>query len=286
MPAAVRARFDIVWFGQQKAKLDPGVFQRLNRPGSDGRGHYLVMPTARHQQEIEEAGNKLAFYYKALNADDAKQPKFPRFPAATIADDIAAQHRREGFRTKWIFINEISAMRWPANRDYRQWVIDIAARLHAHGGLRPAIFSPFATLRPNRPAGPDWKRLSEHASIVIEGYLSGPVILEHLRKGDAVAACRARYREMKDSYRQYGVPPSKLLLSEHFGHTQQGERRTWGRCGVPLKDWLAALEARSAAARDVGFGGYVSFAWMYNQMRALPADLLRCCDVYDAAQLP
>jgi hypothetical protein len=285
-PAAVRARFDVVWFGQQKAKLDPDVFERLNRRDPDGRGHYLVMPTARHRQEIERAGNKLAFYYKALNTDEARQPKFPRVPAATIADEIAAVHGREGFRTQWVFINEISAMRWPAKADYRQWVIDIAARLHSQHGLRPAFFSPFAALRPNRPAGPDWKRLSEHASIVIEGYLSGPMILGHLRQGGAVAACRVRYREMKDSYLQYRVPARKLLLAEHFGHTQFGERRTWGRCGVRLEDWVAALEARSAGARDVGFGGYVSFAWMYNQMRSPRADLLRCCDVYDAARLP
>jgi hypothetical protein len=286
MPAAARARFDIVWFGQPKAKLDPGVFERLNRRAPDGRGHYLVMPTTRHEQEIDEAGNKLAFYYKALNADEAKKLKFGRFPAATIADEIAALHDREGFRTKWIFINEISAMLWPAKAAYREWVIDIAARLHTHHGMRPAFFSPFATLRPNRPAGPDWKRLSEHASIVIEGYLSGPMILEFLRTGNAVASCRARYREMKDSYLQYRVPASKLILAEHFGHTQQGQRRTWGRCGVPFNDWLKALKARSAAAGDVEFGGYASFAWMYNQMRTLPADLVRCCDVYDAAELP
>jgi hypothetical protein len=287
MPVAQpRARFDVVWFGQQKAKLDPAVFERLNRRDADGRGHYLVMPTAKHRQEVEQAGNKLAFYYKALNADEAKQPKFPRFPAAAVADDIADVREREGFRTNWVFINEISAMRWPAKREYREWVIDIATRLRAKHGLQPAFFSPFATLLPDRPAGPDWKRLSEQASIVIEGYLSGPVILEQLRKGDAVAACSTRYRAMKDSYLQYGVPAGKLLLAEHFGHTQQGERRTWGRCGVRLEDWLAGLEARSAAARSVGFGGYVSFAWMYNQMQARPADLVRCCDVYNAVTLP
>jgi hypothetical protein len=287
MPAAaVRPRFDIVWFGQQKAKLDPNVFERLNRRGPDGRGHYLVMPTAKHQEEIEQAGNKLAFYYKSLNADDAKKLKFGRFPAAAIADEIAALHGREGFRAKWVFINEISASLWPAKAAYRQWVIDIAARLHGDHGLLPAVFSPFATLRPNRPAGPDWKRLSEHASIVIEGYLSGPVIVEFRRKGNAVASCRERYLEMKNSYLQYGVPARKLILAEHFGHTQRGERRTWGRCGVEMNDWLAALEVRSAATRDVGFGGFASFAWMYNQMGALPADLVRCCDVYASAQLP
>jgi hypothetical protein len=285
MPAAaVRPRFDIVWFGQQKAKLDQNVFERLNRRDPDERGHYLVMPTAKHQEEIEKAGNKLAFYYKALNADEAKKLKFGRFPAAAIADEIAALHGREGFRTKWVFINEISATLWPAQGEYRQWVIEIAARLHGHHGLIPAVFSPFATLRPNRPAGPDWKRLSEQASIVIEGYLSGQVIRAFRR--NAGAACRARYLEMKNSYLQYNVPARKLILAEHFGHTQRGERRTWGRCGVELNDWLAALKARSAAARDVGFGGFASFAWMYNQMHALPADLVRCCDVYDSARLP
>jgi hypothetical protein len=40
--------------------------QRVEARVPDGRGHYLVMPTARHKQEIERAGNKLAFYYKAL----------------------------------------------------------------------------------------------------------------------------------------------------------------------------------------------------------------------------
>jgi hypothetical protein len=82
------------------------------------------------------------------------------------------------------------------------------------------------------------------------------------------------------------VPTNKLFLVEHFGHTQQGERRTWGRCGVPIADWLDALHARSTAAREVSFSGYVSFAWMYNQMRTRPDDLLRCCDTYHAAHLP
>ena len=286
MPPAARARFDVVWFGQKKAKLNPNVFERLNRLDADGRGHYLVMPTTAHQDEVHEAGNRLAFYYKALNADEQKQPKWPTFKAAAIADEIAALHDREGFRTKWIFANEISAMRWPAKREYRRWVIDIAERLHTHYGFRFAVFSPFATLRPNRPAGPDWKILSEHAWIVIEGYLSGPRILERMQQGDAVEWCRDRYQEMKDSYRQYGVPANKLLVVEHFGHTRQGERRTWGRCGVRMDNWVAAIEARSAAARDVKFGGYVSFAWMYNQMGAPETDLLRCCEAYDAANLP
>jgi hypothetical protein len=284
-PVAARARFDVVWFGQQKALLKQSVFDRLNGLDAEGRGHYFVMPTTMHADEIRPVGNRLAFYYRTLNADDQKQMKWPRFSAQEIVDEIVQKHTEEGFTTKWIFVNEISAALWPAQREYRQWVIDIAQQMSGEG-YRLAFFSPFATLRPNRPAGPDWKTLSDHAWIVIEGYLSGQEILTSKQNGDQLAWCQAQYEAMKDSYTQYGVPGNRIFLVEHFGHTRQGKLRKWGRCGVSMDDWLTAIRVRSAAAKAVQFGGFVSFAWMYNQMNASESDLLRCCDAYLAANLP
>jgi hypothetical protein len=284
-PVRIRPRFDVVWFGQRDAKLDPEVFDRLNARDPDERGHYIVMPTTDRKLDIERAGNRLVHYHKSLNTDESRRPTFPNLSAEEMAGAIAERHVSAGFSTRWIFVNEISATRWPASPGYRRWVIDVARRLEGHG-FDVAIFSPFATLHPNRPAGPDWKTLSDHAWIVIEGYLSGQKIREQMRHGDALAWCRHRYLEMRTSYERYGVPRRKLFIAEHFGHTQHGPRRNWGRCGIPEGDWVAAIEARSKAARDARFAGYVSFAWMYNQMQAPRPHLVRCCSTYADARLP
>jgi len=284
-PARIRPRFDVVWFGQRGASLDPEVFTRLNERDPDDRGHYIVMPTTEHKADIERVGNRLAHYHKSLNTDESKRATWPNLSAEFMAKGIADRHAAAGFATRWIFVNEISATRWPAAPGYRRWVIDVARHLEGEG-FNVAIFSPFAKLRPNRPAGPDWKTLSDHAWIVIEGYLSGRRILEQMRNGDALAWSRNCYLEMRKSYEHYGVPRRRLFIAEHFGHTQHGPRRNWGRCGISQKNWLAAIEARSTAARDVGFAGYVSFAWMYNQMQAPRPHLLRCCKTYADARLP
>jgi hypothetical protein len=197
-----------------------------------------------------------------------------------MADRILREQHAQGFHSGWIFLNEISSRFWPSDPAYRRWLIDVASRI-ARQGYSPVVWTPFPAPPRN---GDDWKALSDVAYIAAENYLGGHLIAA--QGANAQAWCEERYQLTKTHYTGHGVPESRLFLTEHFGHTKQVRDIRRGRCSLPLPDWLDAIDVRAAAARKVGFGGFVSFAWMYNQMKAPEEALLQCTDRYLAARLP
>jgi hypothetical protein len=281
MPQTVDRRFDVVWFGGPKSSpLQPAHFQRLLKKNK-GRGHYLVMPTTQHQAEIEKSGNLLAFYYAQLNKTRKEDP--PTFPVVTaqqMQKRIVDAYHAENFRTGWIFLNEISSALWPSSADYRKWLLDIVTGL-SNRGLKPVLFSPFPA--PPKNAA-DWKKISEQADIAVENYLSGRDILA--KKANGASWCQQQYGATMKRYGAHGIPAEKIFITEHFGHTKFVSNVNRGRTSINLDQWLEVIDMRTAALRKIGFGGFVSFAWMYNQMGAPLDALLQATDRYLAGRLP
>src|SRR5262249_46033327 len=142
--------------------------------------------------------------------------------------------------------------------EYRAWVHDVVHSLKNDRGVDAILASPFE--RPGRNDS-DWQAVSEDAFIAAETYLSGGEIRD---AGFSVDWWRERYERSKWAYLNRGVPESKLMLIEHFGQTT--EQSGWGRAGVSFEDWDTAIVVRSMAAQQVGFVGFLSYAWAKNAM--------------------
>ena len=285
MATAVDRRFDVVWFGGPKAyPLHAEHFKRLLKKGQGGRGHFLVMPTTAHQDEIEKTGNLLAFYYQQMNKTRKEDPPtFPVVKAPEMLQRILDGHFHGPtgpFHTGWIFLNEISSKLWPTNPEYRKWVIAIAEGLQTRG-LRPVVFSPFPSPPKNRA---DWKTLADHAHIAVENYVGGHAIVAQGK--NAPAFCEQQYGATMTRYTGHGIAPERIFITEHFGHTKLVGTVRRGRCSITMNQWLNTIDTRTAALQKLGFGGFVSFAWMYNQMGAPLGDLLKATDRYLARRLP
>ena len=73
------------------------------------------------------------------------------------------------------------------------------------------------------------------------------------------------------------------MLGEHFGQTISD---SWGREGVSSNDWINAITVRSQAAANIGFPGYLSYAWYSDLMQVSDAELLADEDAYAGISLP
>jgi hypothetical protein len=294
MTPLVDRRFDVVWFGGGLTLSEP-LFRALLAQSELGHGHYIVMPTTNRVKDVEEAGNRLAHYDTSLSRAQAArkgiEAEWRRLSAEHLADTIAEAHRRGGpdkikrapFPTPWIFLNELSRKLWLTESAYRKWVIALTQRL-AEGDHKVVIFSPMTKAGGSAGAAlaDDWRRLADHAVIAIEGYLSGPEVKSN--SDDAVRFCAMKYGEMKQAYVDLGVPTNRLFLTEHFGQTTGAGKGPRGRWGLqPDKEWRRTIEVRCGGAGDVRFAGYVTYAWMYNQMNRPSGQLVRFSKTYGNA---
>lgn len=239
-----------------------------------GKPHFLAVGTDQHKAEIRGAGNYQAVYVNALNVG------WKGTTGAAWADDLMKGLALD-FPTgvpRWVFMNEISAGTWPDHADYRQFVVDVAARLSGAHGRKVIIAAPFA--RPGKN-GPSWQALAQHAWIAAEVYLTGAQINA---TGNSAAWCEAQYRASANAYAALGVPRDRLMLVEHFGNTAAGE--AWGRAGVSDAGWKNAIQARAKGAKNVGFAGYLSYLWGSNQMHDDEASRLDAIDTYAGLTLP
>lgn len=208
---------------------------------------------------------------------------------AQKADDIhnnwvLAKFTSTGPAPNWIILNEISAGNWPGNQSYRNWLVDCLQRLNQFYGYNVIVASPF----PNPGANDaDWQRVATYSYIAIEQYLSGREIRD---AGFLLTWCESQYRGSKQSYNNRGVSSDRLFLIEHFGQTkdelEDGTLVTWGRNNVVFADWERALNVRHDAARNVGFRGFVSFAWGKNAMLVSDDEMVYFEKVYTAKPLP
>lgn len=290
--AVVDRRFDVVWFGGRPNMVQSHFEALLRGQAGPGRGHFVVMPTTARLSEVRDAGNRLGHYDTSLSraqrAAKGQQGAWRSTPAEVMADRIAEAHERGGpgsgnhppFPTKWIFLNELSRRLWLTEQSYRDWIVDLADDL-ATRGYKVVVFSPLtkagAVARGSAIAG-DWRRLAAHAFIAIEGYLGGQVVVSQGERG--VAWCTEQYRAMKDAYVKLDIPAARLFLTEHFAQTAGTGPGPRGRWGISPGDWVETIRARCEAAGSVRFSGYVTYAWMYNQMQASEAELIRFTDAY------
>jgi hypothetical protein len=276
--AVADRRFEICTFNCTPDGSDPHMcqaqFDHLNWVSTNG--HFAAMGTDAHRSELNGNGNFLAAYYNNLTG------LYGTYTGTQAADQIEnyvlANFTNTGVKTTWVVINEISGSQWPGNADYRAWLRTCIGRLKATYGHSIILAAPFANPANNAA---DWVPLSGNCYIGIEKYLSGADINA---SGNSVSWCQTQYQSSKTSYLNLGIAASQLYLFEHFAHTTSGI--AWGRAGVSYAGWDNAINARSTAAHNVAFAGFVGYAWDKNGMGVSEADMIHFEDTYRAKTLP
>ncbi len=249
-------------------------FDHLNWPTPNG--HFIAMGTDAHRLELASNGNVLAIYYDTFNAG------YPTNSASVTASNIQfyalSRFTVTGPRPDWIVLNEISTSLWQNDPAYRLWAAAVVRELHTNYGFEVILFSPFATVARNDA---DWQAVAAHARIGIENYLDGAQIQS---QGFSVSWCQSQYLASLSSYTNRGVPRQRLMLAEHFGHTLAGTG--WGRSGVSSNAWDQAIIARSQAALNLAFSGYLTYGWGGNAMGVSVDEMVHFEDTYRQFPLP
>jgi len=249
-------------------------FDALNWTSTNG--HFLCMGSDAHRSEVNGAGNFLCAYYNNLTG------LYGTYNGTQAADQIEnyviANFTNTGVKTTWVQLNEISAGTWPGNQAYRDWLRTCVARLKNTYGHSVILFAPFENPANNAA---DWVPLSGNCYIAIEKYLSGQ---EVNASGNSLTWCKNQYQSSKNSYLGLGIDPAKLYLAEHFGQTLHDTG--WGRSGVSYAGWDNAIQVRADAAKQVGFAGFVGYAWGKNAMGVSDADMVHFIQTYRAKPLP
>ena len=269
-------RFDVCTFVESaefsENHLRQAHFDRLNFVSPNG--HQIMMGTDAHRPELNAAGNVLGVYHNSLTqvyTDSAHNP--------TVAADIYHQyavtnHGNTGAVPQWISMNEISSSLWQNSAEYRGWLAATVARLHDFYGHEMIVFSPFSNpLNPDR--APDWQAIASKAYIGVENFLSGEEVRAN---GYSVTWAQNQYKVSLDSYMAKGVDPSRVMLTEYFAHTLAGTG--YGRAGVPIDEWQRVINVRSDAIRNVGFAGFIGYAWSHNQMHVSDAEMYAAIESY------
>ncbi|EEF61804.1 immunoglobulin domain-containing protein [Pedosphaera parvula] len=275
-------RFDVVWFCcpcYPDNHLCQTQFDHLNF--SSPNGHYLAMTTDAHRAEVNAAGNVLAGYYNTLTDGWTTNSAAQK---AALIDDYITSGFTTGPKPAYLVLNEISAGNWPSDATYRAWLRAVVHTLNTTYGYTVILYSPFPNPAANNA---DWQALSTDCYIAVENYLSGLAIKNN---GFSLSWCQSQYQSSVTSYANRGVPKSRLMLGEHFGQTStdlpDGTTVTWGRNTASFSDWDAAINVRSLAARNVGFPGFLSYAWYSDTMLAPDPDLIHFEDTYGSNSLP
>jgi hypothetical protein len=276
--AVADRRFDIETFNCTPDGSDDHFcqpqFDHLNFVSANG--HFGAMGTDAHRVELNNAGNFLAAYYNNLTG------LYGTYTGSQAADQIenyvVSNFTATGVKPTWLVLNEISGSQWPSNADYRAWLRTCIARLKTTYGHSTILFAPFANPANNAA---DWVPLSQNCYIAIEKYLSGSAVNAN---GNSVTWCKTQYQSSKTSYLNLGIAASQLYLAEHFAQTVAGTG--WGRDGVSYAGWDNAIKARADAAKQVGFAGFVGYAWSKNGMGVSEADMVHFEDTYASKPLP
>jgi hypothetical protein len=270
-------KFDVVTFCcpcTVDSHLCETQFDHLNFPTTNG--HYIAMGSDDHRLELATNGNALAIYY---NTFDAGYPTNSGAEQAALIDQYAVSlFTSTGPKPNWIVLNELSASSWPSDAAYRAWAGDVVHTLKNSYGYNVILYAPFANPGANAS---DWQAITADAYIGIENYLSGSAVEAN---GFSVSWCQSQYQSSIASYTSLGVSPAKLMLGEEF--TQSTAGADYGRSGVSSNDWDTAILARNQAAQNVGFAGFLSYAWGGNAMLVSDDELIHHEDIYRTNQLP
>ena len=275
LPQAAKAtpdlKFDVFTFVDN---LSQAEFDHLNFPTTNG--HYIAMGGDTHRLELATNGNALAIYYNTFN--DGYSTNTGAQQAAMIDQYAVSLFTTLGPKPNWVVLNEISTSLWTGDSNYRPWVHDVVHALRTTYGYNVILYSPF----PNPGAnGADWQAVAADAYIGIENYLSGSLVQSH---GFSVSYCQGLYQSSITSYTGLGVPRAKLMLGEEFSHTTTGT--SYGRAGVSSNDWDSTIVARNQALQNIGFTGFLSYAWSGNAMGVSSNEMLHFEDTYRTNALP
>jgi hypothetical protein len=270
-------RFDVVTFccNCTGSMLCQTQFDHLNFPSLNG--HYIAMGTDAYRAELLTNGNLLAIYYNSFDADWNTNTTAAQ-EAATIDQYSTGNFTATGPRPNWVVLNEISSGTWPSSQTYRTWVENVVHALRVTYGYTVILYSPFTNPANNNS---DWQALGADAYIAVENYLSGQEIAA---QGFSVSWCQGIYQSSIPSYNGLGVPTSRLILGEHFGQTLANTG--YGRSGVSSNNWDSAINARSQAALNAAFAGYIGYDWGNDDMGALENEMVHYEDTYAAHPLP
>jgi hypothetical protein len=234
------------------------------------------MGTDTHRSEIVGNGNSLAVYYNNLTVNIGGSDGFTR--ADDIQTYVTTNFTANGQQPTWIVLNEISGSLWPGDANYRQWVKDVVFKLHVVYGHEVVLFSPFQNPGAN---GDSWQYVAKYSYIAAEQYLDGAEVNAN---GNSVSWAQAQYQTTKTAYTSLGVPASRLWLGEDYAQTTAGT--SYGRGGASYANWDAALLARGQGARNVGFAGFITYAWGKNAMMVSEVDMIHFEQTFLSIPLP
>ena len=267
-------KFDVVTLCCNCGDVCTNHLDHLNLPHTNG--HYIAMGTDTHRYELATNGNALAVYYNTLN--DGWTTNSGAVQASNINYYAVSRFTATGPRPNWVVLNEISSGLWPSDSAYRTWVHDVVHALKTTYGFNVIVYSPF----PNPGANAaDWQAVATDAYIGIENYLSGS---EVAGQNFSASYCQSQYQSSINSYTGLGVARAKLMLGEHFSQTLAGT--SYGRAGVSSNDWDKVILARNQGAQNVGFAGFLSYAWGGNAMGITEEEQLEHEDDYCSNNLP
>lgn len=262
-------------------------FNVLNYPSING--NYMMTSTDNHRPEMVAAGNNLAEFYNWVQQRyDAHTTKNGNLSADEIDAYVVNNSTKNGPKPNWIILNEISSSLWsanagpPSNSTYRSWLIDVVTRLRDNYGYNVVTLAPFQNPGANDAS---WQALSQISYIGIECYLSGT---EVWNSGSSYASrlawAQSQYQASMNSYKNRGVPESKLFVTEHFANNAatyvdgQGnvQQTGWGRAGLAsAAEWDTVLQIRQDAILNVGFDGFLAYNWGGNGMGVTQAEQIQ-----------
>lgn len=272
-------RFDVVTLccdcTNSGSQMCQSQFDHMNFPSANG--HFIAMGGDGNRANLLNNGNVLAIYYNSFNADWSTNTTAAQ-EAAAIDQYAANLFTSSGPKPNWVILNEISSGVWPTNQAYRTWVTTVVQTLQNSYGYSVVLFSPFTNPANNNA---DWQAIATNAYIAVENYLSGQEILA---QNFSIGWCQSVYRSSVTSYNACGVPSSRLILSEHFAQTVANAG--FGRSGVSSNDWDHAINARSQAAANAGFAGFIGYAWDKDGMNVDTNEMTHYEDTYAANALP
>jgi hypothetical protein len=271
-------RFDVVTFccicTNSGSFMCQTQFDHMNFPTVNG--HYIAMGNDTHRADLLANHNLLAVYFNTLN--DGWTTNSGAVSAAAINQYATNLFTSTGPRPDWVVLNEISSGTWPGNSSYRTWVRDVAHTLHTVYGFSVILYSPF----PNPGANDaDWQAVSADAYIAVENYLSGEEIQA---QNFSVSWCQSQYQSSINSHNARGVPTTRLLLGEHYAQTLAGSG--YGRSGASSNAWDQALIARSTAARNLPYAGFIGYAWDKDGMNVSGDEMIHFEDTYATNPFP
>jgi hypothetical protein len=251
-------------------------FDALNY--TNPNGHFVLMGSDAHRAELNARGNFLGIYYNVLNDN------YGSWTATQKADDIENNYvipnfTSTGVKPTWIALNEISSS-WVSDANYRAWVIAVASRLKNTYSHTVITFTYYDN--PGTANASSWQSLAAVSYIAVEKYLSGATVNAN---GNSVSWCQTQYQTSLNTWlANTGVSSTKLYYGEDFAQTTSGS--SFGRAGCSYAGWDNAIKARADAAHNIGFAGYFSYAWNWNQMNVSDADLIHFEGTYAAKTLP